>query len=473
MSKPIVLRDYQVRAVSDLRAAAKNRPLYHAPVGSGKTNVACEVIRGAVAKGKRVIFVAHRRGLVFQARDRLATFGIEAGIVMGDEDPGLGPVYVASIQTLMRRTVPADVLIIDEAHHATSATWKGVVARYPIVVGLSATPYRLDGAPLGDVFGCIVSGPTVSELVADGVLINPRIFAPPGPDLKGVHTRAGDYVESELEAAVNTPKLMGDIVTHWTKHARGGRTVAFGVGIAHSKAIANAFGNYGYHIDGSTPQEERERAVAMLEDGRIKVLSNCDLISEGWDLPHLDCAILARPTQSLALHRQQIGRVMRACAGKTGALILDHAGNTHRHGLPTDEVEVSLEGKAKRVVEAAPRTCEKCFAIIDSYPCWDCGHEPEETVREIKTKDGELTEVPSDNKEQRQRWYADRIAVASECGYKLGWAKFQYKKRYSVWPRFKEEDAKYRCRAHEYEVRQYGTVCTRCLRSPTHEAAVS
>lgn len=431
------------------------------PTGGGKTHVACEIIRGAIAKGGRVIFCAHRRGLVYQARDRLASFGIAAGIVMGDEDPGGGPVYVASIQTLCRRQLTADIIIVDEAHHATSETWKGVVSRYRTVIGLTATPYRLDGAPLGDVFGCIVSGPSVSDLVADGVLINPRIFAPPGPDLSGVHTRGGEYVPDELEVAVNKPRLLGDIVQHWKKYG-GGRTVAFGVGIAHSKAIAEAFGSIGYHIDGTTPESERVHAVAMLERGEIKVLSNCDLIGEGWDLPSLDCAILARPTKSLALHRQQIGRVMRACPGKLGALILDHAGNTNRHGLPTDDVEVSLTGRAKRKQEAAPRVCKKCFAVIDSYPCWDCGFVPEEVPREITVSAGELVEISRDD---RQKQYSLWVGTASMMGYKLGWAKMRYKQRYNAWPRFKEEDAKYVCRGHEYEQRNYGIVCARCLRA--------
>lgn len=456
-----MLRPYQLQAVADLRSAWKQRPLLSMPTGGGKTHVACEIIRCAVDKGNLVIFVAHRRGLVYQARDRLAGFGIEAGIVMGKEDPGLGPVYVASVQTLARRTVPADVIIVDEAHHATSETWKEVIGRYRIVVGLSATPYRLDGSPLGDVFGVIVHGPTVSELIADGVLINPRFFAPPGPDLKGVHTRGGDYVPSELEDAVSKPGLIGDIVTHWKKHANGGRTVAFGVGIAHSKAIAAAFGDLGYHIDGSTPQEERDEAVRRLEAGEIKVLSNCDMIGEGWDLPSLDCAILARPTKSLALHRQQIGRVMRACPGKNGALILDHAGNTHRHGLPTDDVEVSLTGRAVRKQESAPRTCKKCFAVVEEYPCWCCGYTPPAEDREIKQTEGELVEFSGEHRVSR---YREWIAIASTNGWKIGWAKFKYKQQFGVWPRHSEIDASYVCKEHTYEQRSYGIICARCLR---------
>ena len=461
----MILRPYQLQAIADLRAAWRERPVLHIPTGGGKTVIACELIRSAVAKKRRVVFVAHRRGLVFQARDRLAQYGVEAGVIMASEPMTGHQVQVASIQTLIRRRFDADIIIVDEAHHATSATWKGVVARYPIVIGLTATPYRLDGAPLGDVFGRIVSGPTVSELVADGVLINPRIFAPPGPDLRGVHTRGGEYVPSELEAAVSKPSLIGDIVTHWKKHANNGRTVVFGVGVAHSKAIAAAFGSIARHIDGQTPQAEREESVAQLEAGEIRVLCNCDLIGEGWDLPALDCAILARPTKSMALHRQQIGRVMRSCHEKTGALVLDHAGNTLRHGVPTDEVEVSLTGKAVRKQEKAPRTCKQCFAVIESYPCWDCGHTPDATEREIAQKDGELVEFLSETPEQKRAWYAEQIAAASALGYKIGYAKMRYKARYRVWPRLPYEDKKYVCSGHTFEMRSYGTVCARCLRT--------
>jgi DNA repair protein RadD len=461
----LVLRPYQQRILQELREHWRDRPLVSLATGGGKTAVMAGLIQGAIARGKRVVFIAHRRTLVYQTRDRFKQYGIEAGIVMGCEDPGPGPVYVASIQTLARRDLQADIAICDEAHRAVSPSWKAVLARYPIVAGCTATAYRLDGAPLGDIFGHIIHGPTVQDLAAEGILCLPRIFAPPGPDLKGVHVRAGDYVPSELEAAVAKPQLIGDIVTTWERHAKGRPTVAFGVGVAHSKMIAAAFGDKGRHIDGNTSQQEREQAVADLESGRIHVLSNCDVISEGWDLPRLQCAILARPTKSMALHRQQIGRVMRACPLKDGCIVLDHAGNTARHGVPTDEVEVSLEGKAKRKVEAAPRTCKQCFAVIESYPCWDCGFEPDATEREIQQKDGELVEFISETPEQRRVWYAEQVATATALGYKLGYARMKYKERYRVWPRLKDEDAKYICAGHTWENRSYGTICARCLRT--------
>lgn len=458
----IQLRDYQIRAVNDLRAHWRSRPLLHLATGGGKTAVACEIIRCAVAKGRRIVFIAHRRTLVYQARERLRSFGISAGVIMGDEPRTGQAVQVASIQTLARRDLDADIAICDEAHHATSKTWRSVLSRYHIVLGLTATPYRLDGSPLGDVFGHIVHGPSVTELISDGVLVMPRFFAPPGPDLKGVHKRGGEFVQSELEVAVSKPRIFADIRTTWDKHASGLRTIGFAVGIAHSKACAALWGDKGRHIDGETPQEERDQAVADLESGRIHALWNVDLINEGFDLPLLECAILARPTASLALHRQQIGRVMRSSVAKTGALVLDHAGNCARHGLPTDEVEVTLTGKAKRKTEAAPRTCPKCFAVISEWPCWDCGHEPEREEREIRKVEGELVEITGD---QRRAWYAEQIDTASRLGYKIGYAKFRFKDRFGVWPRYKDIDETYKCSGHEYERRNYGVICARCLRA--------
>lgn len=459
------LRDYQLQAVADLRANWSRRPLLYAPVGSGKTVIMAEVVKCAVAKGRRVVFITHRRTLVYQTRDRFRQHGVECGVIMGKEDPGLGPVYVCSIQTLARRRVDADIAICDEAHHAVSPTWKRVLERYRIVLGCSATPYRLSGEALGDVFGVIVHGPSVSDLVANGILIAPRIFAPAPPDLKGVHVRGGDFVESELEEAMNKPRLVGDIVEHWKKLG-GGRTVAFAVGIEHSRSIAAAFGEIGYHIDGSTPQPEREHVLTMLRDGRIKVLSSVDVIGEGFDMPEIDCAILARPTKSLALFRQQVGRAMRSCHAKSGATLLDHAGNVFAHGLPTDDVEVSLEGRAKRKQEAAPRSCSKCFAIIDSTPCWNCGFIPEPQPREIEKRDGELVELSGD---QRREWYARQIAIASSRGYKIGFAKVKFKERFGVWPRYKEQDEAYVCSRNEPEQRSYGLICARCLRAPHPE----
>jgi len=439
------------------------------PTGGGKTIVMSALIAGAVAKGKRVVFITHRRNLVYQARDRLAAYGISCGIVMGSEPRTGNPVQVCSVQTLVRRQVPADIAIADECHHATSPMWQRVLNRYAIVCGCTATPYRLDGAPLGSVFGAIVHGPTVADLVADGILVSPRIFAPAGPDLTGVHIRAGEFVPSELEEAVSKPGLIGDIYSTWLKRAKGLKTIGFAVGVQHSKACAALWGDRGRHIDGSTPQAEREEAVEALEKGVIDALWNCSLVDEGFDLPSLECAVLARPTASLALHRQQIGRVMRASPLKDGAIVLDHSGNVRRHGLPTDEVEVSLTGKAKRKQEAAPRMCAKCFAVCDSYPCWSCGHIPEPEVREIKVTDGELVEVPQDSQEQRRQWYATQIKVASDLGYKIGYAKFRFKQRYSVWPRFKQEDEKYVCTGHAWEQRQWGIVCARCLRARSPE----
>lgn len=452
----MILRPYQSAAVDAIRAALDRLPILALPTGAGKTVIALELIRGFDGT---VVFLTHRRELVKQARARLGN----VGVLMGSER-SVERVTVASVQTLCRHEIQADLVIADEAHHATSDTWKRVLDRFSYRVGLTATPYRLDGSPLGDVFGEIIEGPSVRELISQGVLMEPRVYAPPGPDLRGVHKRGGEYVHGELQLRVEKPKLVGDIVEHWKKHANGLRTVAFAVGVQHSRMIADAFGPLAAHIDGSTPGPERDRAFAALKAGEIRVLVNCDLIGEGWDLPELECAILARPTASLALHRQQIGRIMRVCPGKS-AIVLDHAGNSHRHGLVTDRVEVSLTGKAKKL-DPAPPSCRECFAVMPGgYPCQECGFIPETeiAVRDIGHEDGELVEFVS--VQDKKEWYAGIVASASLHGYRLGWAKNKYKEKYGSWPRLMGEiEAAYVCLKHEPEPRPYGIVCARCLR---------
>lgn len=461
----MILRDYQQRVVCELEQAARNRPLLVLPTGAGKTVIACELIERFSGT---VVFLTHRRELVFQARDRLKQHGIEAGIVMGSEDREEARVQVASVQTLARRECQGDLLIVDEAHHANADSWRSVISRYPMVIGMTATPYRLDGSPLGDVFGSMVVGPSVKELVERGVLIEPIVYAPPGPDMTGIRVRAGEFEHGALTLRVDTPQLTGDIVAHWKKFGGGMKTIVFACGVEHSLHIQRAFMDAGVlaaHVDGSYEKERREDAFSALAGGDIEVLTNCDLVGEGWDLPALECAILARPTASMGLHRQQIGRIMRACKDKQGALVLDHAGNSHRHGLVTDEIEFSLHAKAVKK-SPAPPACRECFAVMPGgYPCPQCGYEPdpEQIRREIATKEGEL--VKFESKEARSEWYKGVVATANGRGYKLGWAKRQFKERYGVWPRgLKDVEEAYVCIRHEPERREYGVVCGRCLR---------
>lgn len=448
----MILRPYQERAVADVLANITKRPVLVLPTGAGKTVVAAHIVKHYVDFGERVLFVAHRRELIAQAAARLRAFGIDSGLILaGERRRPHVLVQVASVQTLGRREhPPADLVIVDEAHHAAGDTYRKILAHYADAhrIGLTATPFRLDGKPLGDLFGVIVVGAYADDLCADGTLIAPRIFAPRGPNLVGVRKVAGDYNLADLAERMVT--LSGNIVAHWQKHAAGKRTVVYAVNVEHSKHITDRFIEAGVaaeHIDGGTPNETRAAVLRRLATGETSVLSNCMILTEGWDLPALECAIIARPTASLCLHLQMIGRVMRSCEGKEGALVLDHAGNTRRHGSPLSRIEYSLSDKLIEVApesEAGPRFCPECDALLPTPPppvrsCPACGFEfPKQ---EFAESDDDLEEIEDHETitrahpfAERLRYYEWLVGERERYGYKEGYVAARYKGKFGEWP---------------------------------------
>jgi superfamily II DNA or RNA helicase len=406
--------------VDDIRARLREgsrRILLVAPTGAGKGTLATYIIQSAGSRGKRVLFLVNRRELVKDLSRRLDRLGLDHGVIMGNHPrrkPWLN-VHVASIDTLHRREhlPPADLMFVDEAHFSLSPIWLKVLARYPGVplIGMTATPIRLDGRGLGHVFQSLVECPTLAELTGMGYLVPTRVFAPPSPDVAGVHTTAGDYNQKELSAAVDLPTITGDIVQHWLKLARGRPTVVFAVDIRHSQHLAEQFqaaGVRAVHADANTPDEVRDRLWEDLAAYRTEVVCSVGIVSYGWDCPPVSCGVLARPTQSMALYLQQCGRILRVAPGKSDALILDHAGNTLRHGFvddprewSLDDAEIKARSKDKDDPGLAVRMCKKCwFAFsIRLTVCPECGWEYIPTARDIQEKDGELREI------KPERWY--------------------------------------------------------------------
>lgn len=479
------LRDYQLRAIDMVRARANDRPLLVVGTGAGKTTIAAEIIRRTTERGKRSIFLVHRRELVDQAVDRLAQFGIHAGrILAGHPERRDRLVQVASIPTLLRREHwPADVCFVDEAAHAVSASWSEVIKRYDgsLVIGLTATPIRLDGRGLGDLFGCIVEPVTTRELIDRGYLVEPRVFAPP-VDLSGIKIRAGDYDLPQLAERMN--KLTGSITREWQRWASGQSTVAFAVNCDHSRAIVSAFEALGVraaHVDYSMSHKPRAQILRDLREGRLDLVSQVQLLSEGWDLPTLQCAILARPTKSLALFRQMVGRVMRPPGP---VVVIDHAGNHHEHGLVTEPIEWSLDSVRRRSASDAPavRTCRECFCVIPPTAdvCPECGApcvRVSTAIPPAVENPGQLVELnlaarpPLPPRSEREAAYRRMVQSASFKGRKLGSARAIYKERFGEWPRFGNvEMSEYKCVTHEWEQRQWGVRCKRCLRSPAATA---
>jgi DNA repair protein RadD len=471
MSAP-TLRQDQLDVIAQIEseiAAGRRRLCVPARPGWGKTVVAAALIANAVVHGRRVLFLAHRRELIKQASAKLLAAGVLDHAILAAGFPVRlsAPVQVSSIPTLYRRAVrtrtidlpAADVLFVDEAHHARARTYEKLIAAYPhaIVIGLTATPCRADGRGLGNVFQRLIPCPSHAELTKSGILVSAKFYAPVRPNLKGVRVERGDYVESQLAERMDKAKLVGDIVSHWHKLGERRRTVVFATGVAHSVHVRDEFRRSGVlaeHIDGSTPVEERDAILARLAAGTVDLVCNAMVLTEGWDRPEVSCLILARPTKSLGLYLQMVGRVLRSSPGKTDALILDHSGAVFQHGFPDDEISWTLDTDKKAVNEAhAVRqaephsrglaTCLECHAVrVEGQPCGSCGWHPVKRPKPVEIADGELGYVDRNRvvrrlvygAEEKFRFYRQLLYIANERGYQIGWAAHKHKEKFGEWP---------------------------------------
>ncbi len=332
------LRDYQLRDVENIRAAFRQgfkAPLYSLPTAGGKTIVFCHIAEQAAAKGRRIYILVHRQELLKQASEKLSELNVPHGIIAPGRTMTGDLVQVASVDTLIRRLpiVPRpDIIIVDEGHHCIKGNKWGKVAGYhnSFLLGVTATPCRTNGDGLGvhyqGYFDCIVPGPSIRDLIDEGWLSQPIIYAPPiGVDLSGVSIRAGDYAQNELEVRIDKAKITGDAVQHYLKICNGTPAIAFCVGIKHAENVAQQFNAAGVpsaSIDGTMSDNVRSSRIADLGNGRLKVLTSCDIVSEGTDIPIVTTAILLRPTYSLCLFLQQCGRCLGFIRERSIALFL-------------------------------------------------------------------------------------------------------------------------------------------------------
>lgn len=415
------LRDYQQQCVDGLRAAFKQghrRVLLVAPTGAGKTVMFSHLTQRLTERGNRVLLLAHRDFLLDQIAGTLARFDILHGFIAAKRKPQLCHLaQVAGVHTLKSRTSKIawqpDWIICDEAHHATAGSWNAILGAYPAarVVGVTATPQRLDGKGLGEVFQKMVLGPRVQDLIDRGFLSRVKYYSPATVSTEGLHTRMGDFVQSEIEHAVNTRGVTGHAVDWYRKACDGAPAIAFCASIAHSENVAEGFRDAGYRwqaLHSKMSHSDNQAAIQKLASGELHGVSSCDIISEGFDVPVVTAAILLRPTKSLGLHLQQIGRVLRPAPGKERAIVIDHVGNVAHckakvwslnHGRAEDDREWSLDGAKKEKGEAPVRRCEECLAIISAAAtvCPECGHERKQGVRgEVKQLNGDLEEVPEE-----------------------------------------------------------------------------
>ncbi len=353
-------------------------------------------------------------------------------------------VQIASVQTLARRyhrLRQPKLVIWDECHHIAAKSWACIRQSLPKAyhIGLSATPARLDGTGLGNWFNTMVQGPSVAELIEQGWLSDYRLFAPSTVNLDNVQTRMGDFVISDLAKAVDKPSITGDAVQHYKRLAQGKRALVFAVSIEHSRHVVGKFREAGIpaeHVDGDTPKGLRDDAMNRFRTGKTMVLSNCELFGEGVDVKDLECVVLLRPTQSLGLYLQMVGRGLRPADGKKECVILDHAGNAMRHGLPDEEREWSLDSvRKKKDKDAGPRVklCKKCFAAQKNtnQVCQYCGYKFEVEARKIQEKEGELVEVQA-NQDRRERMKQQGACRTVEELYQYGISKgFKHPRRWA------------------------------------------
>jgi superfamily II DNA or RNA helicase len=408
---------------------------------SGKTVAASALVKQL---DRRTLWLAHRQELITQAANTLNKHGLRTGIIMAGYEPcQQAPVQVASVQTLIRRppVIGIGLIVVDESHHAAGNSYQTILNQYTCPrVGLTATPFRLDGKGLGDLFGAIVNVVTTADLIEQGYLHKPKVWSHSTPNLSGVKKTAGDYNLRQLDNAVNQSVLIGDIVATWQRRASGKKTVVFATSIDHSKNIVAAFRAAGVkaeHLDGSTPKDERDAILGRLRCGWTTVVSNCMVLTEGWDLPALECAVIARPTASLCLHLQMLGRIMRACDGKESCIVLDHAGNHHMHGSVTRPLSYSLEsGPVSRPGEPLGlKTCPECFLMVESATkeCPECGY-VFKAERPVKYAGGDLSEFDEDSFEYRAEYLEAIEGQRLLCGYKPGWTAYRYEERFGEMP---------------------------------------
>ena len=450
---------HQQAIIDELRdgfMSGHKRIMLAAATGLGKTVIASHIALKAKRYDKRVLFVVHLKALVQQAVDHFSGLGLHVGVLQGDNTAFTrdDDVIIASIHTIRSRGAPdwCELVIIDEAHVLYQAhidlmkSWNALP-----FIGLSATPLRPD---LGKYFDGLVRGPSIDWLTEEGFLVPARAYCPAADQLRiireGVATRKGiggtDFNESQLGDVMNNKALIADIVTTWQRHGEGRQTLVFAVNKAHSRAIVDDFNSEGIpaaHIEDRTPDFERKELVDAFTTGDIRVLCSVGVLAIGFDSPIASCVILARPTKSLALHLQQVGRGIRRCEGKSDCILLDHSGNIIEHGLPVHFEVPDLETGDREQSSASSQKaaknlsiCKACGYILEPewHSCPSCGTDRPQRKNYVETVDGDLHEYGSEPKdvvdsyEKRLSWYLGFVHFGMSRGYKnpRGWAYHQY-----------------------------------------------
>ena len=427
-----MLRDYQqdlYRKTVDAFKAGKRRVLVVAPCGAGKSYLFAEMVRQTAGE---CLVLVHRNELKQQHKELFQSLGIENARI---------ETYQTESKRLGDYQTPR-LLIVDEAHLSRSNSWQKIIEFYNIwTVGMSATPCRLDGKPLGDIYEDLVQGVDVSWLIEHKRLAPYEYYAPTLVETDGLRTMAGDYVVTELEELMTGRAIYGDVIRTYKRIAPGERSIVYCVSVKHARETADAFNSAGIRAEFLSAGTPAGRRAAIMEDfrrGEIEVLCNCTLLSEGISIDEISCVMMLRPTESVALGIQQMMRSMRYLPGKT-AKIIDFVGNYTRIGLPDEPRNWTLDKpvqKRKQLNDEGDfyiRSCPQCFMTFKTAPvCPYCGVVYPLKPREIKAhKEIELQRITAEEAQRvaeekkklkreqgRAQSFEALVALGKERGYK-------------------------------------------------------
>jgi superfamily II DNA or RNA helicase len=428
------LRPYQIEAKKKIYAAFRehNRVMFQLPTGGGKTVMMSDICKDIRAVNKTAFILVHREELITQTAHKLQSFGLDFGVIQSKRPYNhFAKLQIVSVPTLSRRlakpnSIPkhCDVIITDEAHHATADTYRAIYNHYSDakLLGVSATPVRRNGQGFSDIFDTLVCGVSVKHLIEIGSLVKPKIFAPVNNlDFKSVKKSKGDFDVKSAFEFMESNVSYGSVVETWQDKANNEQTIVFAVNVEHSMHIVDEYKKNGInavHIDAKTHELERARIIKAFRNGEIKILSNVGILTEGFDVPNIGCVQLLRPTQSLSLYLQMVGRGLRPIAGKSQAIILDHVEAIKMHGLPEQDRLWSLDGvrKAKSDTVVMARDNEGRIYDPNSIP---------ENLSHV-----ELIEITHDP--YREKYMLDSLATANKMGFQRLWAWHNFKKKYPI-----------------------------------------
>lgn len=437
------LRPYQSTSKSLLRQSFQNgnkRILLALPTGSGKTVIFTDIANDVAKNNKTVLICVNRKELIKQTLKKCQTYGLNPTIIAPGHKQIKSNIYIASVDTLIRREFPdIDLLIVDEAH---IETFDKILKAYPntLTIGCTATPIRASKKnPIRHYYQDIIQPVSIQELIKNNYLVNAISFGAK-KDLSGIKTKFGDYDEKSLFAAFDKTELYGGVVEHYKRIAPNSKAMCFNINVEHSKKQCHEFAQAGIstrHIDGTTPSLERESILNQFASGEFAVLNNVAVLTTGYDEPSIETIILNRATKSLALFLQMCGRGSRPSFNKDHFKIIDMGSNVYRHGFWEDYREFDLLPEQPKSGDAAApvKLCPKCEAIMHTSVmiCSVCGHVFEKEINPLKSAEFGQIEKPDIPAHLQMKWsdmnVPQLVELAKLKGYKPGWVLNQIKKR--------------------------------------------